>query len=133
MPIERRIVLAADSAEWRRQLGPTAWVVFEELILASEETGDGCVASVSIRTLADRLGLAKDTVARALGRLRRVGLVIARQSRTDAGVLATGCYVLTVPASITFCDHTPAAPPTPRSSSQRTRQHDHQLALTLTT
>lgn len=133
MSVERRIVLAADSAEWRRQLGPTAWVVFEELILASTGTGEGCVASVSIRTLADRLGLAKDTIARALGRLRRAGLVTARQSRTDAGVFATGCYVLDVPASITFCDHTPTAPTTPRPSTRRSRQHDHQLALTLTT
>lgn len=133
MMSERRIVLAADSTEWRRQLGPTAWVVFEELLLASTGTGGGCVASVSIRTLADRLGLAKDTIARALGRLRRAGLVTARQARTDTGVFATGCYVLDVPASITFCDHTPTAPTTLRSTTRRPRQHDHQLALTLTT
>jgi DNA-binding transcriptional MocR family regulator len=91
------------------------------------------VASVSIRTLADRLGLAKDTVARALGRLRRAGLVTARQARTDTGVFATGCYVLDVPASTTFCDHTPTAPTTSRSSTRRSRQHDHQLTLILTT
>lgn len=138
MPIERRIVLATDSAEWRRQLGPTAWVVFEELILASTETGDGCVASVSIRALAYRLGLAKDTVARALGRLRRAGLVTARQARTDTGEFTTGSYVLTIPASITVTDHQPTTSSTSRSStsrssSQRSRQHDLQLVLTLTT
>jgi DNA-binding transcriptional MocR family regulator len=133
MSIERRIVLTADSAEWRRRLDPAAWVVFEELLLASTGTAEGCVASVSIRTLADRIGLAKDTVARAIGRLRRAGLVTAHQSRTDTGVFANGSYMLDVPASITVCDHTPTAPTTPRSSSQRTRHTDQQLVLTLTT
>ena len=142
MMSERRIVLTAESAELRRRLDPAAWVVFEELLLASTGTGEGCVASVSIRTLADRLGLAKDTVARALGRLRRAGLVTARQARTDAGVFTTGSYVLTVPASITVTDHPTTSSTsrsstshssTSRSSSQRSRHADQQLVLTLTT
>jgi DNA-binding transcriptional MocR family regulator len=142
MMSERHIVLTADSAELRRRLDPAAWVVFEELLLASTGTGEGCVASVSIRALADRLGLAKDTVARALGRLRRAGLVTARQARTDAGVFATGCYVLTVPAAITVTDHPTTSSTsrsstshssTSRSSSHRSRHADQQLVLTLTT
>jgi DNA-binding transcriptional ArsR family regulator len=126
MSTDRRITLTADSAELRRRLGPTAWVVFEELIFASTRTRDGRVASVSIRTLAARLGLAKDTVARALNRLRRAGLVTASQSRTDSGVFASGSYTLHVPASITVTDHRPAAPTAPR---QRVAD---QLALTFT-
>lgn len=143
MMSERHIVLTAESAELRRRLDPAAWVVFEELLLASTGTGEGCVASVSIRALADRLGLAKDTVARALGRLRRAGLVTARQARTDAGVFTTGSYVLSVPASITVTDHHPTTSSTSRSStshsstsrssSQRSRHADQQLVLTLTT
>ncbi len=129
MSTERRITLTGDTTELRRQLGPTAWVVFEELIFASTRTRDGRVASVSIRTLAGRLGLAKDTVARALNRLRRNGLVTAHQSRTDSGVFATGSYTLHVPASIKVTDHRPAAPTTRRLRAQRA---DGQLALTLT-
>jgi DNA-binding transcriptional ArsR family regulator len=130
MSTERRIALTADSTELRRRLGPTAWVVFEELLLVSTGTGDGRVASVSIRTLAGRLGLAKDTVARALARLRRAGLVTASQSRTDTGAFATGSYILHIPASITLVDHGPtASTTTPRPRSRRS----HQLALTLTT
>ncbi len=71
MSTERHLVLTAESAELRCQLGPTAWVVLEELLLASTGNGDACRASVSVRSLASRLGLAKDTVARALIRLRR--------------------------------------------------------------
>ena len=130
MSTERRITLTADTEELRRRLGPTGWVVFEELLLVSTGTGGGCVASVSIRTLAGRLGLAKDTVARALARLRRAGLVTAHQSRTDTGVFATGSYTVHVPASITVTDHRPAASATtPRPRSRRSDQ----LALTFTT
>ena len=79
---DRCVVLGTDTAELRRRLGPTAWVVFEELLLASTGPNEACHASVSVRSLAARLGLAKDTVARALIRLRRVGLVSNCQSRS---------------------------------------------------
>ena len=133
MSTERRLVLTGESAALRRRLDPAEWMVFEELLLASTRNGDGCVASVSIRALADRLGLAKDTVARALGRLRRAGLVTARQSRTDAGVFATGSYLLSVPASITVTDHPTTATTTSRSTRRTEPSRDQQLALTLTT
>jgi hypothetical protein len=54
------------------------------------------------RVLAARLGLGKDTVARALTRLRRAGLVTPVQPRTSGGVFATGSYLLTIPDSITI-------------------------------
>lgn len=130
MSTDRRLVVTAGSVELRRRLGPTAWVVFEELVLVSTGPGEGCVASVSIRTLAGRLGLAKDTVARAIARLRRAGLVTAHQSRTDTGVFATGSYTLTIPPSIAIDDPTASTAP---AISTRTRRTGQQLALTLTT
>jgi DNA-binding transcriptional ArsR family regulator len=126
MPTERRIALSADTAQLRARLDPTAWVVFEELLLASTGTGDGCVASLSIRTLAGRLGLAKDTVGRALGRLRRTGLVTASQPRTHSGLFATGSYTLHVPDCIRLTDHRPNASTTSTPPSHRA---DHQLEL----
>ncbi len=116
MPTERRIVVTVKSVELRRRLGPTAWVVFEQLLLESARSGDVCEATVSVRSLATQLGLAKDTVARALNRLRGSGLVEASQTRTATGVYATGCYTLTIPASITLDDHT-SPPPSNTSSS----------------
>jgi len=130
----RRLVLGTDTAELRRRLGPTAWVVFEELLLASTGPNEACHASVSIRTLAARLGLAKDTVARAVIRLRRVGLVSNCQSRSAAGTFSTGVYRLTVPNSIGFEDHSPVTSPTTRHPNSRSRlsgSTGSQLALAI--
>ena len=117
MSTERRLVLTAGTVELRRRLDPSAWVVFGQLLLESTGNGDTAEASVSVRSLAAQLGLAKDTVARALNRLRQAGLVDASQSRTAAGVYATGCYTLTIPTAITLDDLTPPPPSTtPRTA-----------------
>jgi len=97
---DRLLLLHAGSSDLRRRLGPTAWSVLEELLLASGGPADQCRSSVSVRTLAARLGLAKDTVAMALGRLRRAGLVTACQSRATTGRFAAGSYQLSVPSTI---------------------------------
>ena len=111
MSSERRdVVVAGDCGGLRRRLGPTAWVVFEELLAVSTGTGERCSACVSVRELGRALGLNKDTVARALTRLAAAGLVVAVQTRSASGVYATGSYRLTVPASITL--RTPARPTT---------------------
>ena len=134
MSPERHITIGTHAAELRRRLDPTAWLVFEELLLASTGTGDTCSASLSVRALAGRLGLSKDTIARALTRLRAAELVTGCQSRTDTGVFATGSYQLAVPSSITITDATPTAPTSSgrplRSRSARDRD---QLSLKLTT
>lgn len=124
----RSLVIDATSIELRRSLGPTAWVILEELILTSNGTTHRCSASVSVRSLASRLGLAKDTVARALGRLRRAGLVTACQTRTTAGIFTTGSYLLTIPDSVTITTRA-----TSRSSSRvrARRSADAQLALAI--
>ena len=103
-------------------------MVFEELILASNGPTDRCTASVSVRSLASQLGLAKDTVARALGRLRRAGLVTACQTRSTAGIFTTGSYRLTIPDAITITTRT-----TSRTSSRARacRPADAQLALAI--
>ena len=94
------VVIDTASREMRRRLGPASWMVFEELLLAATPDGDKWRASVSMRVLAERTGLSKDTVARAVARLRRAGLVTARQERT-AGLFAAGVYELTIPNGIT--------------------------------
>jgi DNA-binding transcriptional ArsR family regulator len=138
MSTERRVVLTAGTVELRRRLDPTAWVVFEQLLLESTDCGGVCRASVSVRSLAAQLGVAKDTVARALTRLRRAGLIDASQSRTATGVYATGVYTLTIPTSITVDDHTQSPPPstTPTATDaphpSRSSAPTTQLALPLT-
>ena len=132
MSTERRVVLTAESVELRRRLDPTAWVVLEQLLLESTGSGEVCEASVSVRSLATQLGLAKDTVARTLTRLRRAGLVDGFQSRTVTGVYATGRYALTT--SIIVDDHTPPAPPTrPSSTTSTATRAPHPTRTTGTT
>lgn len=98
---DRRLVVGPGATALRHRLDPTAWVVLEELLLASTGPTDACTASVSVRVLAARLGLAKDTVARALVRLRATGLVIAtHQARATGGAFATGAYRLAVPTDV---------------------------------
>ncbi len=87
------VVVGAAAGELRRALGPTSWVVLEELLLCSTGPADACVAQVSVRALAASLGLAKDTVGRAIRRLRYAGLVTVAQQRTDAGIFDTGTYL----------------------------------------
>ncbi len=123
------LLLAADSVALRRALGPTAWTVFEELLLVSTASAGERQASVSVRSLATRLGLAKDTVARALTRLRRAGLVTPIQSRTSAGVFAAGSYLLTIPDSIAFQAVSPLTRASTRSRSRQPR--GSQLALAI--
>jgi hypothetical protein len=60
----------------RRRLGPVAWTVLEELVLIGDIRDGVLVADVSVRGLASRLGLSKDTVNRATIRLRRAGLLV---------------------------------------------------------
>lgn len=102
-----RIVNESVAAPVRR-LGPTAWAVLEVLRARSAvgERGERIV-EVSIRGLAVDLGLAKNTVHRALALLRRCGLIDARQTRTSAGTFSRGYYVL---AATSVIDETrPAA------------------------
>lgn len=84
---------------------------------------------MSVRALAARLGLAKDTVARALTRLRRARLVTSIQSRTSAGVFAAGSYLLTLPDSITVQADSHVTRASTRSRSPRPR--GSQLALAI--
>ena len=96
------VTVGAAASELRRALGPTSWMVLEELLLRSTGPADVCVARVSVRALAASLGLAKDTAGRAIRRLRDTGLVSVAQQRTEGGVFDTGTYLIAVPDCITL-------------------------------
>ena len=69
--------------------------------MMQRSTGDGhhVVAQISIRSLAASLGLAKDTVNRAVRRLRDLGVIAAVQARSESGVFEAGLYRLAVPVA----------------------------------
>jgi DNA-binding transcriptional MocR family regulator len=106
----RALLVGPSSTALRRRLGPTAWMVLEEIALRSTVVGERRVARVSIRTLAGSLGMAKDTVARAVRRLRSAGVVTGVQQRNASGVFDTGVYVITVDPAI-LAVKTPSAQP----------------------
>jgi len=87
-----------------RQVGPTAWAVLELMRERSETDGGAELAPVTIRNRALELGLAKNTVHRAIQRLRAAGLIEPRQARTDDGTFAAGQYELIAEGPTTASD-----------------------------
>ena len=80
-------------------------------MLRSTVVGERRVARASVRSLARSLGVAKDTAARAIRRLRVAGVVIGAQQRTASGVFDTGVYVITVPSEVLTVKTTTTAKP----------------------
>lgn len=85
------------------------------------------------RSPAQGLGLSKDTVARALAKLLRAGLIEARQDRTSAGAFTAGRYRVVVPRSVRLIDNRPAQPAdaTPASSQRPAGQRRRSVQLSL--
>ena len=116
------------SSPLRRRLGPAPWFVLEELVLVGAAEG----AETSVRSLATGLSLNKDTVARALGRLRAEGLVVAEPQGSRAGRFSTGRYRVAPVPGIQVLDQ-PTESPSPRPSRRpappRPTQDGAQLSL----
>jgi len=103
------LVIGAASLELRRALGPSAWLVFEEMLLRSTTERGERIAHVSVRSMAAALGVAKDTVARALNRLRDADLVSPAQLKNDRGLFEAGSYVIDVPEGLALSTSEPRA------------------------
>ena len=79
-----RLVVDARSVDLRRRVGANAWVVLEELLLGSTLGSPGqAVSRATVRALAERTGLSKDTVARSLQRLRIANAFSVEPERQD--------------------------------------------------
>ena len=86
----------------RRRLGATAWFVLEELVIGAEAVESGGLrARASTRELALRLELNKDTVTRALAKLRASGVItVARRG----GATGASVFAINVPTGLVI-DH----------------------------
>lgn len=116
---ERSLVLGPLADETRRSLGPLAWAALEALVTDARPTGGVDVAVTSVRVLAARLGVAKNTAHRALAALRRSDLIEPLQSRSTSGQFASGAYRLAVSPSILRLAAEVAAPPAVSRSARR--------------
>jgi DNA-binding MarR family transcriptional regulator len=125
-----------DAAPIRRDLGPLAWIVLEELVLCADEGEDGELRSaLGVRELASALGISKDTAARALRRLIEARLARRITSRSAEGRFASCHYVLRLPRGLSLRgEGVPAAKlpapaiPRRRAAASRSRRA-HQLTL----
>ena len=105
----RTVVVRPAAGHLRRVLGATSWVLLEELLARSIGDAELSVTTASIRGLAESLGVAKDTVGRAVTVLRAFGLLTVVQDRTVAGVFGSTMYRITVPADMFSFEIVPTA------------------------
>jgi hypothetical protein len=93
------LVLDASSTKWRRKLGPLRWAVVEELAVGAELDEEGWAARIGSRGVGERLGVTKETAARALSALAAVGLVERTTLRVGSGHTRSG-YRLYLPEEL---------------------------------
>lgn len=124
------VIDLAQAAALRRSVGPTAWVVLETLVAGIDRQSR---VTTGVREVATDLGLSKDTVARALVRLSRAGLVVRVDlrdersgrfisSRYEIDLAATGLGLLAAQSTASRC-------PQPDERPSATSPADHQLTL----
>ena len=80
------LIVGSRCVELRRQVGANSWVVLEEILLGSspDETVEGrAITRATVRALATRTGLSKDTVSRSIQKLRRARVLDVEAERHD--------------------------------------------------
>ncbi len=93
------MVLGPGAAAVRRNLGAMAWAVFEELAGRAEASEHGWFCVVSVRELAQGVGVNKDTAGRALVALESAGL-LRREVAVGASSSVPARYRLVVPVGV---------------------------------
>jgi hypothetical protein len=89
------LLVTKPSRQLKQDLGPTAWAVFEDVLLDVAHRAGRWEASTSVRLVAGHLGLTPGTVSRALARLCAEG-VLHREDRRDrdTGRFGESVYVI---------------------------------------
>lgn len=109
--------------EFRHEAGPLAWFVLEELAFKAVRDGARLIVHTSVRDLAATVSLNKDTVARAVATLVRLGAVEHHQGAAG-GRFGAGRYALTLPNGVALLD----SDTTPRSRPTRSHATTHSPA-----
>jgi hypothetical protein len=88
-------------------------------IMPPSDVGDAWIVRSSVRELARRLGISKNTAQRALVTLRRIGVVKFAQHRDSGGRFGDTSYNLTVPVDALRRERPSAPVPSRRSGRAR--------------
>ena len=95
------MVIDGRCSALRREVGPAAWVVLEELLAGATVDGETrcAVSRTTVRGLAKETALSKDTVSRSLQRLRAAKVVrIEREQHDDSGRFVSVRYMVDIAA-----------------------------------
>ena len=127
-----RLVVDARSVELRRRVGANAWVVLEDLLLCSTLGVPGqAMSRATVRALAERTGLSKDTVARSLQRLRKANaFTVETERHDDSGRFVSVRYLVdltTLPIELLTTER--AVDPVPARPLRRTGTSPEQLSM----
>lgn len=110
------VLVSRASRALRRSLTPLEWVVLEDVALDATEDDEGrLLAATSVRQVAERLGVSPGSAAKALSRLRSLGLVTHDRQPGPGGRFGLSLYRLVPPAGVDVV----AAPGSPRTDSPR--------------
>jgi hypothetical protein len=95
------VIVGAAADGKRRVAGPAAWCALEVLATTPPlEDTDAWIVCSSVRSVATRMGVAKNTAQRALAALCEAGLVAPSQRRSGTGEFGSCEYRLNVPADV---------------------------------
>ena len=127
------LVIDASSATLGRRVGANAWVVLEELLLGAtldESTSGRAVAQATVRALATRTGLSKDTVSRSLHKLRCANIVATEALRhDDTGRFVSVRYVVDLATLPLIVRATEPETTSPRPTRNRIANAPQQLSM----
>lgn len=118
------LLLGPQSEAMRRELGMTAWVALESLVLDADLDDGQVVVAASARQLGGRLAIGKDRAAAALARLRAAGLLRRLATREDTSArFVAARYAIDLPVS-SIEDTTRASATSARVATSRRMPRD---------
>ncbi len=114
------VTLGAECRALRHRLAPLDWMVMEELALDAvlDEAGRLC-STISARQLAESLGCDPGAVAKALARLRRLGLVGHHRQVGPAGRFGPSLYWINPTAGLRVVTEVRTSVGAPRTAAPR--------------
>ena len=112
------VLVSRASRALRRSLTPLEWMVLEDVALDATDDGDGgLVAPTSARQVAEHLGISPGSAAKALSRLRSLGLVTHDRQPGPGGRFGLSRYRLVLPPGVEVVGPSGGASASPRIDS----------------